>query len=229
MANFSGPFKAKAPITIIGVILIGIVGSAIYDAIVKPGFGVVSKFLFGFFTLGSQRMRDSAYSNAALDPSSLPALMLLMFLAGGAVISLVLSRKSFRVLWTRPRIRGLEDEYDEAEMQRIQGMPLDEHLAYLKKKLKVLRVLRLVYWVTSLIFVIAVYIMVSTTNQSILVWRVQNANMSIIAPFITQEQLLSIKSEFSKVKTEKEFSLLYKKMEGLAAQNNVELRGDATW
>ncbi|MBD9599233.1 hypothetical protein IB252_05200 [Pseudomonas sp. PDM10] len=220
MEKFLGMFKTKAPITIIGVIVIGVIGSAIYDAIVKPGFGVVSKFLFSVFTLGSQRMKDSAYSNAALDPSSLPSLMLLMFLIIGMVVFV-----SFNTASSEMRRRRLDRGRQGGDQSECRNGPTE------KKPITKVKLQVAIYTsrFSAVIFLIFAYVMISTTNQSILVWRIYNANLAIIAPYTQSDQLLGIKSAFAKMRTEKEFLELYQVMKEISVKNNIELRQDVVW
>jgi hypothetical protein len=220
MEKFMGMLKAKAPITIIGVLVIGVICSAIYDAIVKPGFGVVTKFLFGVFTLGSQRMKDSAYSNAALDPSSTPSLMLLMFLIMSMAVVVAVKTASSE-MHKRRLTRALEQN----------GQTEGRNAALVKKPITKLKLNIAIYTsrFSAVLFFIFAYVMITTTNQSVLVWRVYNANLAIISPYTQQDQLLGIKAAFAKMRTEKEFLELYKVMQDIAVKNNTELRNDVVW
>lgn len=216
MDKFLEMFKTKAPITIIGVIVIGVIGSAIYDAIVKPGFGVVSKFLFGVFTLGSQRMKDSTYSNAALDPSSLPSLMILMLMIMGMAI-FVVGKSVSSEIYKRRLDRDFESDGERGVTRGRVTSKNKRRIAIYASRF------------SAVIFLIMSYIMISTTNQSILVWRVYNANLEIITPYMQQDQVLSVRAAFAKIRTEKEFVDLYQVMNDVAVKNSIELRKDVSW
>src|SRR2546427_8335681 len=57
-------------------IILGIIGSGLWDMVVKPGVTGFGRFTLSLFTLGSVTLRNAAYSSAALDPTPLPALMI---------------------------------------------------------------------------------------------------------------------------------------------------------
>jgi len=224
MDKFLGMFKTKAPITILGVIVIGVIGSAIYDALVKPSFGVVSNFLFGVFTLGSQQMKDAAYSSAALDPSGLPSLMVLMFLIVGMAFYVVSTSVASEL-----RRRRFDQNFEGPKMPKESLRSPREDLSDKNIKTRKIRILLYLSRISAACFLVSAYIMISTLNQSILVWRVHTANLNIIAPYVQVDKILKLKSAFSAVRTEKEFVELYGVMKQIASQNNVQLRQDVVW
>lgn len=70
--------ERRAPSTIVGVIIIGVIVTLLYDLIIKPGLSGLGRHILNVVTLGSTTIRDYAYSQAALDPTSVSALMLLL-------------------------------------------------------------------------------------------------------------------------------------------------------
>src|SRR2546428_10144040 len=64
--------------TIWFVILLGVIGNGLWALIFGPGLGAVGRVLLTVGTLGSQTLRDWTYANAALDPTPLPSLMMLI-------------------------------------------------------------------------------------------------------------------------------------------------------
>jgi hypothetical protein len=66
-------FKAGA-----GTIALALLGSALWDFLIKPGLTGTWSNVLAFLTFGSKTIRDSVYAFAALDPSSLPALLLIV-------------------------------------------------------------------------------------------------------------------------------------------------------
>ena len=80
MKLFNKKFNAKAPSTLFGIIIIGIIVSLLYDLVVKPGLSQFGRIILNAITFGSTTIRDYAYSQAALDPTSVSALILLLFI-----------------------------------------------------------------------------------------------------------------------------------------------------
>ncbi|MCO7597525.1 hypothetical protein [Pseudomonas guariconensis] len=211
--------KGKAPITVIGVLVLGIVCSAIYDAIVKPGFSMVSRYLFDIFTFGSQRMKDSTFSNAALDPTPVAGLALVLAMLIGAGMYMFYSQLATeRIVYKL--FRSFEASANEnPDTTRDDGFGVRTKL-FLRGMLYVARLL-------VLIFIIASYVLYSSLNQSIIVWRVFQANLNVIAPYVTQDQLSMLKSDFARVRTEKQYIEVNKRIEAIAKARNVELRNDS--
>ncbi len=85
----------QAPITVIGVLVLGIVGSTLYDLLVKPGLSTFGRFCLDVITLGSQTVKDYAYASAALDPTPVTNLYLLqiIIIAAGFPAARMIERK----------------------------------------------------------------------------------------------------------------------------------------
>src|SRR2546423_480145 len=77
---------------ILGAIILGAIGSGLWDMLAKPGLGTVGRLLLNIVTLGSKTIRDAAYSSAALNPTALPSLI---FLAVGSFLPLYLAFRVF--------------------------------------------------------------------------------------------------------------------------------------
>ncbi|NMY81044.1 hypothetical protein HBO01_20375 [Pseudomonas rhodesiae] len=219
MDMFLRMIKTKAPLTIAGVILIGVVGSAIYDAIVKPGFNMVSKVFFDLITFGSQTVRDYAFSNAALDPTALPSMLIFLTMSGIffgmiLIVNLKVRRRGKKPVTSSSEVSGsgkiVQKDFSELDMKKA-------------------RRIRYVDWFIDGFMIATLFITITVMNQSILVWRVYNANEKIIAPYVTSSDLLKIKSQFSQIKTEKQYRDLFEAMQSVALKNKIELRSESTW
>lgn len=219
MDMFLRMLKTKAPLTIAGVVLIGVVGSAIYDAIVKPGFNMVSKVFFDLITFGSQTVRDYAFSNAALDPTALPS-MLIFLTMSGMFLGVIL------IVNLKGRRRGKKPISSSSEVS-MSGKIVQKDFSELD--MKKARRNRYLDWFIDGLMIAMLFITITVVNQSILVWRVYNANEKIIAPYVTSSDLLKIKSQFSQIKTEKEYKVLFEAMQSVALKNKIELRSESTW
>lgn len=223
MDEFLRLFKTKAPMTIAGVIIIGVVGSAIYDALVKPGFNIVSKVFFDLITFGSQTVRDYAFSNAALDPTALPSMFVFLTMTGVSVGIIIIVNMKVRRRWRRELTSSFESLTPlQKEQEQEQGNLNQSD----RKKIKRLRYLD---WLLDGLMIALIFITTTVMNQSILVWRVYNANENIIAPYVSPSEMLKMKSQFSQIKTEKEYKDLYEVMHAIALKNKVELRSESTW
>lgn len=60
------------------VVILGMVGTALWEMFVRPGLSHGGRVFLTLFTLGSSTIRDYAYANAALDPFPLASVLLLL-------------------------------------------------------------------------------------------------------------------------------------------------------
>ncbi len=179
-------FKKNAPTSIIGVLLFAVIGSALYDFFVKPGINIFAESIFNLITFGSQTIKDYSFKTAALDPSSIPSLLLLV---------------GIFIFFT----------------------PRHHYLDNIIKTHKVGVVIRMLFRLTMAFFIINMY------NQSILTWRIFNANITIIAPVTNQIQIQKFKSRFASMKTKAEYDSIYTDMKKIATLKNIKLRDERPW
>lgn len=194
----------RAPITIVGVVFLGIAGSALYDLFVKPGINIISKSLFYFFTFGSQQVKDYSFKTAALDPTSLPSIMVLI-----ALVSFVMNFPLRALI--RARARKSDDVKNETN--KISSLVL--------RRIVLLSVLTL--------HVAIVFVPFNIFNQAVVAWRVFNSNLAILAPEIAQQDILKFKAEFASMESERDYRVLEAKLERLAQTKKLNLRAERPW
>jgi hypothetical protein len=66
-------------------------------------------------------------------------------------------------------------------------------------------------------------------NQSILIWRVFNANIEVISPYLNDLEIRNIRSQFSLISSKKEYLEIDKKLNEIAKKNNAILRKEELW
>ncbi|PYS27914.1 MAG: hypothetical protein DMF75_19615 [Acidobacteria bacterium] len=86
--------KRRIAWVVLGTVILGAVGSGLWDLLMKPGVSRFGRLFLGIITFGSKTLRDSAYSSAALDPTSLPALVILWLVAGSAMFIILINSVS---------------------------------------------------------------------------------------------------------------------------------------
>ncbi|MFL1583698.1 hypothetical protein NKZ05_04320 [Stutzerimonas stutzeri] len=194
----------RAPITIIGVVLLGIAGSALYDLFVKPGINIISKALFYFFTFGSQQVKDYSFKTAALDPTSLPSVIVLI-----ALVSFVIN------IPLRTFIRARAQKADDVKKEANKSISL---------------VRRRIVLLFVLIFNVAiVFVPFNVFNQAVVAWRVFNSNLAILAPEVAQQDILKFKAEFASMESERDYRVLEDKLERVAQSKKLNLRAERPW
>lgn len=88
-----------------------------------------------------------------------------------------------------------------------------------------LKVVASVFWVLAVIMTGLLLI----HNQSILVWRVFNTNLRIVAPYLTRHEADLLQSKFASMRKRSDFLEIKEMMDSLAAKNNVKLLQTSTW
>jgi hypothetical protein len=213
----SNNFRSLLPKTIksaaVTVIALGILTNWIYDILFKPGVSYVSAILIDFVTLGSNTFRNAIYSSAAVDPTALPALIV-MFAAVmslpyvlGDLLSAIRSRRAKRRVTSAPR-RNLTDA----------------EISDLKNELD--RKIRKIEWtgiIALSLCVISALTMATMISSAISVWRVFHANLTIVAPYVSEVDSKKLRAEFAKMKSSTDYENLNKKLDQIAVSNGTTL------
>jgi len=246
MDKILGLLKAKAPYSIVGVLLVGIVCSAIYDGVIKPGFSLFSKVLFDLFTFGSQRAQDFTYSNAALDPTSLPSilgmvLIMAVLLGGFLMLNVDQSLKNREFLEDMAISEEMDRKIDEiVSLFGHDPQKLETELAAMVHERKqmerpsndenastkrMLRVTGFISWTILAFSLIGGWLIVTATNQSLIVWREFNADLKIVAPYISEEEVAKLQSKFAQIRTEREYKEVRSVLDAQGELHKLNLRG----
>ena len=169
-----------------GALALGILGSAIWEMIARPSLGGVGRFLLTVFSLGTEALRNYAYTEAAMDPQAIPALLVLVIVTPVATYPAA----SFLSYLLPSRRRNEHEQIDvpgNAEPHSVER--LERELGRIKTKLSRARMgVKAVGLVTGVFGVVGVLVV----NQAILINRIFNANLAICAPYMdlkAEEQL----------------------------------------
>ena len=211
-----------APLTIVGVVLLGIVGSTLYDLLVKPGLSSFGRFCLDVVTLGSATARNAAYSSAALDPTPVTSLyilqiiILLGFLPAARMVERTLFRTREREFESR-----IENVVPEQRKELIAG-----EIGRLKRKL---RFLTRFFWVVFIVWVGMAVVAFAIHNQSVVIWRAFHANLEIISPVTTESEAKQLRASFASMQNSSDYQVLRKRMEDIAEGHRLKLRSIETW
>lgn len=198
-----GFLSRKAPITIIGVLLFGVVGSALYDFLVKPGINIFAETLFNVLTLGSQQVKDYSFNTSALDPTSIPALILLLSVATMAMW-IPLERIVLRKIESRMRLRNTNKTKTFILKWAVLPTLLVVHIGM-------------------------IFVPLNIFNQAVLVWRTFNANIAIISPFVDDQKIKILKAKFASMHTSSDYQKIRAELEAIADAKHVQLREEEPW
>jgi len=218
----------KAPWAIIGAIIIGMLGSGLWDLLAKPGLTYLGRFFLNLITLGSKTIQDSAYAMAGLDPTPISSLLIITIIPF-FILNFFLN--DFLDLFVGPILDKKFDKRFEKEKEIILDESVDncKKTEILSKYKKTAKQLKSIKMGTLLLIFLAAYLSSQIINQSVVIWRVFNANVRIISPNINEETRLSLLSEFSNIKSKSDYLKLEKKLVTISSKSNIALRDEKLW
>lgn len=200
-------WRRKAPISIAGVLLLALIGGAISDVLVNPSLSWVGRAILELATFGSSVIKDEIYASAALNPTPLSSIILLVLVSGsvtGAVFGIIRRRKL------------VTEEVPSQEIESS-GPRFLMHIGRI--------VGALIFWAMPLFLTILVML----HNQSVAIWRVFHANHRIVAPYVTEHEANLLTSRFARVTSKADFQSIADDMERIATKNGLSLRPEMTW
>jgi hypothetical protein len=86
---------------ILSAIILGAIGSGVWEIIAKPGLTTLSRTILDILTFGSKTLKDAAYSSAAMNPTPLPSLILL---SATKIIPFLIAIYVFMEQFIKPKI-----------------------------------------------------------------------------------------------------------------------------
>jgi len=220
--------KSIAASTVATTIVLGTIGSGVWDIIAKPGLSRIARSALSTVTLGSARIRDGAYASAALDASPLTSLVLLF---------LVSCLPLFLIIWfvhttylepklresTRVAIEELEAKADsKAELLTQLAIRMDT----LRQRMRRIAASGILM---SLILLALALTATGVINQAIAVRRVFFANLAICAPLITDVEEEAYRARFARMKGRADYIALRAELDRLAAAHNIKLLSGEVW
>lgn len=217
-AKFATAFK----VTIVAI-LIGAIGSGVWDLIAKPGLSKFGNLFLTIFTLGSNKIRDYAYSAAASDPSPIaPLIILFCFSFLPIFLALYVWKNEFA-----------DEIYESRFEKKYYGWNEEEILKDLeiniKKNSKHIRRISLLLISSSLLLFVYGQVGMSVLNQGVYISRAFKTNIIICAPYIDDQEEEVLWSEFSRVKTKNSYLEIDAKLNEISKKYNVNLVDINLW
>ena len=218
----------KVILGVILTILLGAVGSGVWEYVLKPSLGSVSEFILNIATLGIETFKNDIYIQIAKgfsDRTSISILNLINSLLMMAIIVYILTLKD--------KVFPSEDQdllKDTSKLSQEESAELLKHykqlLATGKRKLKKL----FIFAVLLLFLLIGIQYMNSFKlgyiNKSIVYYQQLK---SISQPYISKKELDEINSKFALIKTKNDYVLVISYLEKTLKDNNLEIKKFDVW
>ena len=203
-------------VTILGTLLLGAAGSGLWDIVFKPSLTKGGRLILTVLTLGSDRIRDLAYESAALDPTPVSSLVMVIQLS--AIPFLIAITVGF-VEFGAPRLRLKL----ESKIVSDQSSGKSDPRQRFSRRMAVF----IIVW--SVIFGIFTYTSAKVLNQSILIWRTFHADLAICAPVLSQEQQKLFSARFASMRTRAEYKEIHEDLAGVASSAGLKLIPNELW
>ena len=218
--------KFLTPKTILGTIaltlLFGILSSALWDLLFKPGITEFGRILLSIATFGSTTIKDFAYASAALDPTPIPALLVVVLASWAPIFIIAL------LIGTMHGRRSADKAFEDAK--KVTAGDFEKLKEVMEARIT--RFQRLLKWIVgvSLIIVSTISITTSTVlNQSVVVWQTFHADLAICAPHLTPLEEKQFRARFASLTTRVEYLAISNDLQQVAARNGVKLVNIQLW
>ena len=223
-------------------ILIGAIGSGVWDIVAKPGLSKLGRLVLTIITFGSESVKDSAYASAAMDPTPLSSLVVLSIVT---TIPLALTALTFYALITARRSPpktppinrqgasggNLDESKDKTPQEEVSDLEVRLHKLEQEVVRSYLRLKR--FAIITIVFFLLTYVTaqvgLAILNQAVLIRRVFTTNLAIAAPFLSDEEEEQYRAKFASLKTRAEYVELDDKLRRVTSQHGVSLLPYSLW
>jgi hypothetical protein len=209
----------KRSLALLGMILVGALGSGLWS-LLQPPAGSAARFLLSAATLGLESIRDKVYSDAAMGHHELSSLMILLLFSGflaAIPISLPLAfyfRKSLLPWLLRPKANDTDSHSSRSIILR-----------YNKRR----RIVRFISLAIMCFCVSCISVQSAIVNQQNLIYTYYTQNVTIIRPYITENDFHTFNARYARMKTKHEYIELIQAIEHIGDQNGISLERRETW
>jgi len=204
--------RRKWLLSVVGAILVGAVGSGVWDLFMRRAVFAVLELFYLVATFGVSSFRDRAYSDAALGYREYSSLALL---ACVPVIALAIGGTPllFGLIVRRLGIRPVEGESDEQKELRVRRLRRTGRIAHF----------------TSVALAFAMLLQIGRfiyTNA--IISHFQNC-LARCAPVLSVDEEEQYLAQFAMVQTRQDYVVLLSSLQRVATSHNIRLRDLDLW
>lgn len=215
--------------TIIGVIILGALGSALWETCLSPLAQSMFLHASSIISLVSLGFIDDLYrevSKGFHEKSSI----LLFCTYWGAVMGIYISmwiirgsiKKEYKVIKKKHEIIKTNGDNDDNLT-----ILYKDNKAFRKKKLSIIKKIFSQKFVTSIITILVIlYGIITVGKESFINTTITNTlgNIEIVSPYIEDKEYKQLKSNFYSMQNQQDYLKLIEKIENIAQLNEVELK-----
>lgn len=201
--------------TIIITILLGAVGSGLWDAALKPYGAKFTNFLYSVVTFNLKKTRDRDYESAAMGHHELPSLYILLFLLLIMIVPLFIGPSLYFISSKFPEISAVEGS-------ECKSSASEERKACLRLAIKSNAETALLYLTIPSIFLsLIIFRKFHSINKSNLIVTYFYQSLKSIRPLIDENKYNIYEQQFSLMRTEEDFNKLIAEIHECMLKNNL--------
>ena len=204
------PFRRLAG-TIVATIFLGAVGSGIWELMFRPGLSTAGALLASIST----RFESEVYSTAALDPTPVPGLILLLMVCSLPFLAAIML---LMVAFVDPVIVRMVAK---SKKKMLEGATTKEHRFRLLSRRR--KAVALIAATMLFGFGAISYVGYTLENEATIVWRTFNANFEVVAAHQTEPENKGLRAQFRQMKNKADFERLQTQMNQAAQRNGASL------
>ena len=217
--------KLKYALGLLGAIIIGAIGSGIWEVVFQPVFSFLSNNIISLFSLLFKSLEKSIYEDIAKGYTEEPS-----YMAATLILYIFFMMLGYFTSHLIPEKKKKNDELDEIEKE-LKKLKLGENvlakLDEIEKKLDLQRdklrergriilsiLILLLVFLFSLLFILKYKLdKISSFEQTI----------KAVKPFISQNEYDLFNSSFARIKNSTEYNKILDSLNSLALKNNIEI------
>ena len=205
-------------ISIISTLVIGALGSGLWEVIFKPSFKKIGDVTFYILTLGIKKTRDKVYLDAAKNHSELGGIFVARHMS--LILASFLIAFSFITFQTSYGKANYFDKFEYCD--RVDG---EGEYRKCKREVSKERVQAVAVFTIPLFMLVAV-ILIYTSLKIQMVYRITmdfKQYLTICRPYMSLEEVLMLEAKFTRMKEKVDYQELMSKLGKIAKDNDQEL------
>jgi hypothetical protein len=193
-------------------VLLGAIGSGLWDTVLKPLGTKIDNVLFTAMTLGARRSRDKIYKNAAMGHHELPslylllmALLLLASLVAGSQVRL------YALVYALDVVETFASECINLEGKEAKACALNV------VKEKIMPVLQIASLFALFVSIIIIYRFIAI-NRTNLVTTYYQQCLRVVRPYMDDKQFFEIEQRYELIVSKEDYDSIISKLREVAKQ-----------
>jgi hypothetical protein len=205
-------------LSIFVTILLGAIGSGLWDAALKPVTRKLGGVLFTMLTFGAKRARDKIYKGASMGHHELPSLYILLICLSIGIAALISSQIRLYAAVYAPELTGahIVEKCIEKEAEKQKECIRE---AIKEKMTPTVQILSLL---ATFICVVFGY-RFAAVNRMNLVTTYYGQCLKAVRPFLTEAELFLIEQRYALMTTKEDYDEIIRQMAAVAKTNSASL------